>query len=361
MKFTRRTLLRTIAASTAAAALPNHAAASPNPTAAARRFPYVPIDVFTSQRLAGNQLVVFTDARGLTDSDMLALARETTLQETTFVFPRDPATERRDGIKVRIFSPEGELPFAGHPTLGTAAVLRAQNPVGAPPSVSEGGSSSTPTSTPTLPSTIVLDLKAGKIPVTFRDAGAPPSTSEGGSSTAPFGEMTQLDPIFGKTHDRTQVAPLLGLHPDDLDPDLPIETVSTGLPFVIVPIRTLQALQSLRLDFDKNDAYLKTAGDNAVDFHYITRDTGDPTVRLRARNIDRIGEDPATGSASGCTAAWMLKYGVTKPDEQVLIRQGIEAHRPSELFVRASKTADQIHTVRVGGYSIKVMEGTLLL
>src|ERR1700727_162356 len=161
MKFTRRTLLRTIAASTAAAALPNHAAATPTPTAAARRFPYVQIDVFTSQRLAGNQLVVFTDARGLTDSDMLALARETTLQETTFVFPRDPATERRDGIKVRIFSPEGELPFAGHPTLGTAAVLRM---AGAPPSVSQDGSSSTPTSTPTLPSTIVLDLKAGKIP-----------------------------------------------------------------------------------------------------------------------------------------------------------------------------------------------------
>ena len=100
---------------------------------------------------------------------------------------------------------------------------------------------------------------------------------------------------------------------------------------------------------------------NAIDFHYITRDTGDPKVRLRARNIDRIGEDPATGSASGCTAAWMLLHGVTKPDEQVLIRQGIEANRPSDIFVRASKTADKIHTVRVGGYSIKVMEGTLLL
>jgi len=332
MKLTRRTLIRGIAVSTAAGALPNYSAAS----TAGRRFPYVQIDVFTSQRLAGNQLVVFTDARGLTDSDMLALARETTLQETTFVFPRDPATERRDGIKVRIFSPEGELPFAGHPTLGSAAVLRTE---GASPSVSQDGSS-----------TLIIDLKAGKIPVAFRD-----------DATGAFGEMTQLDPIFGKTHDRTQVAQLIGLHPDDLEPDLPIQTISTGLPFVIVPIRTLQALQSLRLDFDKNDAYLKAAGENAVDFHYITRDTGDPKVRLRARNIDRIGEDPATGSASGCTAAWMLKYGVTQPDEQVLIRQGIEAHRPSEIFVRASKTADHIHTVRVGGYSVKVMEGTLLL
>jgi trans-2,3-dihydro-3-hydroxyanthranilate isomerase len=353
MKFSRRTLISGIAASTAIGALPNHTAASHNSALADRRFPYVQIDVFTSQRLAGNQLVVFTDARGLTDAEMLALARETTLQETTFVFPRDTATERRDGIKVRIFSPTGELPFAGHPTLGTAAVLRMQSQhPGAPPSFSEGGSS-----------TVILDLKAGKIPVAFRD-----------DATGAFGEMTQLNPVFGKTHDRTQVAQLIGLHPDDLDPDLPIQTVSTGLPFAIVLIRTLKALQSLHPDFDKIEAYLSGAppspseggsstgvGENAVDFHYITRETGDPKVRLRARNIDRIGEDPATGSASGCTAAWMVLHGVTKPDEQVLIRQGIEAHRPSDLFVRASKTADRIHSVRVGGYSVKVMEGTLLL
>jgi trans-2,3-dihydro-3-hydroxyanthranilate isomerase len=328
MKLSRRTLIRSIAATTAATALPNHAAAEP--TTSDRRFPYTQIDVFTSQRLAGNQLVVFTDARGLTDDEMLALARETTLQETTFVFPRDAATERRDGIHVRIFSPEGELPFAGHPTLGTASVIRLQDP--------------------SHPSTVLIDLKAGKIPVTFRD-----------DATGAFGEMTQLDPIFGKTHDRTQVAQVIGLHPDDIDLDLPIQTISTGLPFVIVPIRTLTALQNLHLDFDKIEAYLHAAGDNAIDFHYITRDTGDPKVRLRARNIDRIGEDPATGSANGCTAAWMVKYNVAKPDEQVLIRQGIEAHRPSELYVRASQSADRIHTVRVGGYAIKVMEGTVLL
>jgi trans-2,3-dihydro-3-hydroxyanthranilate isomerase len=327
MNITRRTLIRGVAASTAAAALPNSAVPSP---AADRRFPYVQIDVFTSQRLAGNQLVVFTDAFNLTDTEMLALARETALQETTFVFPRDAATERRDGIKVRIFSPEGELPFAGHPTLGTASVLRLQDP--------------------SHPSTVILDLKAGKIPVAFRD-----------DATGSFGEMTQLDPVFGKTHDRTQVAPLIGLHPDDLDADLPIQTVSTGLPFVIVPIRTLKALRSLHIDFDKTEAYLKAAGEYAVDFHYITRDSGDPKVRLRARNIDRIGEDPATGSASGCTAAWTVLHGVTKPDEQVLIRQGIEANRPSEIYVRASQTADKIHTVRVGGYAVKIMEGTLLL
>lgn len=330
MKFSRRTLMRGIAASAAGGVLIKHGEASATPGAVNRRFPYVQIDVFTSQRLEGNQLVVFTDARGLNDAEMLGLARETNLQETTFVFPRDAATERQEGIKVRIFSPGGEMPFAGHPTLGTSSVLRMQNP--------------------SNPSTILLDLKAGKIPVVFRD-----------DARGAFGEMTQLDPVFGKIHDRNNVAQVIGLRPDDLDPNLPIQTVSTGLAFVVVPLRTLQALQSLHLDFDRNDAYLQTARENALDFHYVTRDTKDPKVRLRARNIDRLGEDPATGSASGCTAAWMVKYGMAKPDELVLIRQGIEASRPSEIFVRASKDGDRLTNVRVGGYAVKVMQGELIL
>ena len=231
---------------------------------------------------------------------------------------------------MRIFTPAEELPFAGHPTLGTSNVLRMQDP--------------------SHPPTILLDLKAGKIPVVFRD-----------DARGAFGEMTQLDPVFGKIHDRHKVAEVIGLRPGDLEPDLPVQTVSTGLAFVVVPIRKLKALQSLRLDFDRNDAYLKTAGENALDFHYVTRDTGDPQVRLRQRNIDRLGEDPATGSASGCAAAWMVKYGVAKSDELVLIRQGIEANRPSEIFVRASKDGDRPTDVRVGGYAMKVMEGVLIL
>ncbi len=330
MNFSRRAIIRGMAASTASGTLIKYAAASDTPAAAARRFAYVQMDVFTSQRLEGNQLVVFTDARGLSDADMLALARETNLQETTFVFPRDAATDRREGVKVRIFYPAGELPFAGHPTLGTANVLRMQDP--------------------SRPSSVLLDLKAGKVPVAFRD-----------DAQGAFGEMTQLDPVFGKTHDRTQVAQGIGLHPEDLDPDLPIQTVSTGLGFVVVPLRTLKALQSLHPDFDKNDAYLRAAGENALDFHYVTRDTGDPKVCLRARNIDRFGEDPATGSASGCTAAWMVKYGVIKPEELALIRQGIEANRPSEIFVRTSKEGERVHSVRVGGYAVKVMEGVAIL
>lgn len=319
-----------MAASAGGGVLGRYAEGANLPAVPGRRFGYVQMDVFTSQRLEGNQLIVFTDARGLSDREMQGLAHETNLQETTFVIPRDVETERREGVKVRIFSPGEELPFAGHPSLGTANVLRMQNA--------------------SHPSTVVLDLKAGKIPLAFRD-------DERGA----FGEMTQLDPVFGKTHDRNQVAPLIGLRADDLDPELPIQTVSTGLGFVVVPIRTLKALQSLHLDFDRNDAYMKAAGENALDFHYVTRDTGDRAVRLRARSIDRYGEDPATGSASGCTAAWMVKYGISKPDELVLLRQGIEANRPSEIFVRASKDGERVHNVRVGGYAVKVMEGVAIL
>jgi trans-2,3-dihydro-3-hydroxyanthranilate isomerase len=329
MKFSRRRLIR-IAASAAGMALVERDEAFGATAAPGRRFPYVQIDVFASRRLEGNPLVVFTDARGLTDAEMQGLARETGLQETTFVCPQDAATERRDGVKVRIFNPAAEMPFAGHPTLGTSSVLRMQDP--------------------RHPSTVLLQLKAGKFSVVFRD-----------DSRGAFGEMTQLDPIFGKTHDPAEVARVIGLGAEDLDTTLPIQTVSTGLAFIVVPIRTLKALQSLHLDFDRNDAYLQTAGDGAVDFHYVTRDSGDAGVRLRARNIDRFGEDAATGSASGCVSAWMVKYGVAKPDEQVLLRQGIEAGRPSEIFVRASRDEDRVHGVRVGGYSVKVMEGVAIL
>ena len=159
-----------------------------------RKFPFVTIDVFSSRVLAGNPVAVFTDARGLSDAEMQAIARETRLSETTFIIPRDEATERADGIKVRIFTVAEELPFAGHPTLGTAAVIaNARN-------VDE----------------VVLDLKVGKIPLTFK------STPDGR-----FGEMTQRDPEFGKIHDANAIAnpiefrstdiELIGAHSDRFD------------------------------------------------------------------------------------------------------------------------------------------------
>src|SRR5580658_4662886 len=152
--------------------------------AAGRRYSFVQWDVFTSEKLKGNPLAVFTDARGLEDADMAAIARETHLSETTFIFPREAAIERERGVLVRIFTPREELPFAGHPTLGTAMALRASRL----PNAAE----------------IALELKIGKIPVAFR------TESDG----KVFGEMRQKDAEFGEKHPRDVVASLVGLKLD---------------------------------------------------------------------------------------------------------------------------------------------------
>lgn len=326
MAHTRRGFLQLLAAS---AALSRTAAAER--LSGGRRYPFVQIDVFTTHRLHGNPLIVFPDARGLSDGEMQDLARETNLQETTFVFPRDPAIEHKQGIKVRIFIPNAEIPFGGHPTLGTAMVLRNRMPKAA--------------------DEIVLDLQVGKIPVSFR------ADDQG----HPFGEMHQVDPVFGPTHDRATVASLLGLKPTDLVADWPIQTISTGLHFAIVPIKDLHTLQTLNPDLHKLRDYLDHHGPAYCDFYFVTRDTHDPALGLRARALSLDGEDPATGSAAGCTAAWLVRNAIAKPGEPTRILQGAEIHRPSDLFVRADKTGDKIVNVRVGGNAIEIAEGQVAL
>ncbi len=290
-----------------------------------RKFPFVTVDVFSSRALAGNPVAVFTDARGLSDAEMQAIALETRLSETTFIIPRDEATERADGIKVRIFTIAEELQFAGHPTLGTASVIaNARN-------VDE----------------VALDLKVGKIPLTFKAA-----------PDGRFGEMTQRDPEFGKIHDANEVAKATDLSVDQLDLSAPIQTVSTGFAFAIVPLRSLATLERLQLDLRKAYAYL--ANTDARQFYFVVRD-GDREPDLRARMLFYGGEDPATGSAAGCTAAWMVRHGLAKPDQEVVIAQGIEMGRPSDIFVRASLEDTRVHNVRVGGYCAEVMRGELTL
>ncbi len=342
MKRDRRSFLQTVGASGIAAAFVNagNATEGRGSKESFRRFHSVQIDVFTSRRLQGNPLSVFTDARGLSDAEMQDLARETNLQETTFVFPQDTATEREHGVKVRIFVPEEEISFGGHPTLGTAMVLRnlrlARNKPGAPE--------------PENVSEITLDLKVGKVPVSFREV----------SPGSVFGEMRQVPPVFGPVHDRNTVAALLDLKPSDIADEWPIQTISTGLPFAVVPFKQLSTLQSLRLDLRKVGAYLERQGHN-TGFYYVTRDTRDSGVGLRARSIYANGEDPATGSAAGCTAAWMVRYGIAKPEQTVHIQQGVEMKRPSQLFVRASREGEKVTNVRVGGHAVEIMEGEVSL
>ena len=291
------------------------------------RLSFVQLDVFACQRFAGNPLAVFFDGRGLTDSDMQAIAREMNLSETTFILPRDAIVEKERGIRVRIFTVQEELPFAGHPTLGTAFALRGA----------------------THAQEIKLDLNAGQVPVRFEEISGQPV----------FGEMTQLDPRFGAQHDPEAVVRAAGLRDGDIDLSLPIETVSTGVPFTIVPLRGLEVIQNLRVDLHGSAAYLEQSGGKF--FYFVTRETSDPTARLHARMMFYNGEDPATGSAAGCAAAWMVAHGVASSDERVLIEQGIEMQRPSHIFVRASQRDNRVVNVRVGGNAVEVLRGELSL
>ena len=284
-------------------------------------------DVFSSTPLEGNSLAVFSDARGLTDPEMQALAKEMNLSETTFIFPRDAATERERGVRVRIFTVQEELPFAGHPTLGTAFALRA-------------GSTN---------KTIVLDLNVGKVPVEFEDPPGQPT----------FAEMTQVDPVFGIQHEREAVARAVGLSIDDFDSSLPIETISTGMPFTITPLKSLALIQRLRVDLQRAEEYLEKTGGKFL--YFVTRETVDSAARLHARMLFYNGEDPATGSAAGCAAAWMVAHGVAEPDHRVRIEQGIEMHRPSRIFVRASRRDNRVVNVRVGGNAIEVIRAEVFL
>ncbi len=293
-----------------------------------RRFPFIKVDVFSSRALEGNQLAVFPDARGLRDAEMQALAREMNLSETTFVLPRPRTVESKRGVKVRIFTVGEELPFAGHPTLGTAFVLRK-------PSQRE----------------VVLDLKVGRIPVRFEELNG-----------ELFGEMQQRDPVMGSFHDKRAVALAADLALEAIDPDLPIQTVSTGVPFAIVPLRSLAVIRDFNPSWKRMAEYLKST--DAQFLYFVTRETVDPKARLHARMIFYNGEDPATGSAAGCCAAWMVAQGVAGSDERVLIEQGLEIRRPSRIFVRALRgdnTGNGIVNVRVGGNVMQVMRGEVLL
>ncbi len=292
-----------------------------------RRFSMAQWDVFSSKPLEGNSLAVFFDGRGLSDADMQAIAKEMNLSETTFILPRDAALERERGVRVRIFTVQEELPFAGHPTLGTAFALRGE----------------------TGAEKIVLELKVGKVPVHF----------EGRAGEPVFGEMTQVDPTFGTVHDREAVACATGLKPEDFDDSLPIQTVSTGVAFTVAPLKSLAIIQNLQINLAGAAEYLaKSAGKF---FYFVTRETVDPQARLHARMLFYNGEDPATGSAAGCTAAWMVAHGVAQPDERVLIEQGVEMNRPSRIFVRASRSDNRVVNVRVGGNSVEIMRGELFL
>ena len=296
-------------------------------------YEFIQLDVFTRTPLTGNPLAIFTDARGLSDQQMQALAREMNLSETTFVLPREAQVEAQEGKRVRIFTVEEELPFAGHPTLGTALYLHST-------AASSGDE-------------IVLDLNVGKIGVRFSTCSNHRSNRVAGDV---FGEMRQRDPEFGPTLPPDKVASVLGS--EEIAAELPSQIVSTGLPFAIVPIRDSKALANLKPDLVKAGALLEGTG---ARFCYFISPERQGRLEVRARMFFYGGEDPATGSAAGCAVSWMVRHGVAKSDEQILIHQGVEARRPSEIFVRATREGEKVTNVRVGGYAVEVLRGTVSL
>ncbi len=308
---------------------------SPDPPATAHvAFDYAHVDVFAEQPLEGNQLGIFADARGLSDVEMQSLARETNLSETTFILPRPAEQESRQGVRVRIFTTVEELPFAGHPTLGTASWLYWNHPV------LRGAES------------ITLDLNVGPITVRF----TPPQKGQHGV----FATMRQNDPIFGEVQDRTAAAEAFGLSVGDLDPELPVQTVSTGNPFCIVPLRSLDVAQRLVVpQTAKLKSYLAQHGARFA--YFITRAAVEGGAAWHARMQFYNGEDPATGSAAGPAIAYLVRHGLASSGEQVVIEQGIEIRRPSRLYVSAQLLDGKVSEVFVGGRTIPVATGRFFL
>jgi trans-2,3-dihydro-3-hydroxyanthranilate isomerase len=276
---------------------------------------------------------------------MQAIARETNLSETTFVERRSADIERQEGVRVRIFTTDEELPFAGHPTLGTASLLRAI----APECV--------------IDNTVTLALNVGPVRVRFEPqvAGAPEWPVRG--------EMTQRDPEFGAILDPSEVAALAGLSVEDFDPAHPIRVSSTGTAFAIVPLRSAEALARLRVRQDEATAYLRVKG--ARWFYVLGPESSSPEGEFpqwRARMQFNGGEDPATGSAAGCAISYLVFSGAVVPDQTIHVRQGVEMLRPSDLFLSAGLRDGnsvaherEVTNVRVGGSTILVAKGQLFL
>ena len=280
------------------------------------------VDVFAEEKYAGNQLAIVRGGAGLPDERLQKIALEMNYSETAFVLS-EKATE--GGYDVRIFTPGDEVPFAGHPTLGTAYVI--QHEILASPV-----------------DRITLKLKAGDIPVTL-------------------GEvlwMRQLPPTFGAILDSALLARTLNLETADLDHHHPVQEVSTGLPALIVPLRDLDALRRCKVDWER---YTEVAGTGKNLYVFCPEShhngPGDLSARMFANDLG-VPEDPATGSAAGCLAAYLLEHGYLGTDSvDVRVEQGYEIDRPSLLYLHTARDGDEMR-VDVGGKVQMVAKGQLV-
>lgn len=307
--------------------VPDNYSMATSPGKTVQPLDYKIVDVFTETALAGNGLAVVFDTIGLPTERMQAIAREFNLSETTFVQRRTLETEKKEGVRVRIFTTQEELPFAGHPTLGTASVLKLSVP-----ETLQGD-------------TITLALNVGAVPVRFADDSL-------------FGEMTQRDPEFGAELERESVARLTGLSIEDLHPASPPQISSTGTAFAIVPLRSSGPLARLRVDQEPATKYLREHGGR---WFYVLGPTGGTSPDWRARMQFYGGEDPATGSAAGCAISYLVRHGLVAPKRKIHVQQGVEIGRRSDLFLSADLVSNKVTDIRVGGSTVLVAKGQLFL
>jgi trans-2,3-dihydro-3-hydroxyanthranilate isomerase len=286
------------------------------------------VDVFAESKYAGNQLAVFCGAgvAELGDREMLQIAREINYSETTFIRSNQP---QNGGYNVRIFTPKKELPFAGHPTLGTAFVLQ-QEIINQP--VEQ----------------VILNLAIGQIPVTFNYH----------NKAADILWMRQKSPTFGQVLSAETLASVLNLEASEIDAKFPIQEVSTGVPFIIVPLKTLASLKKSQVNLDKYFELIETT--EAKEILIFCPETynkiNDLSVRVFAHSLG-IPEDPATGSANGCLAGYLVEYSYFGNDSiDVKVEQGYEIDRPSLLLLQSQKKDGQIE-VLVGGKVVIIAKG----
>jgi len=303
-----------------------------------RPYRYHRIDVFTERPFSGNPLAVFPTAQGLDTDTMQAIAREMNLSETTFVLPPQ---RKGPAARLRIFTIDRELPMAGHPVVGTAYALAV---------------------------TRALELRAGRNQVSFElGAGVLPVVIDVDGEVPTTVFMTQNAPQLGCTvTDGNALAAALSLAPDQLGLDtLPARVVDTGIPWFLIPVRDQRALRQVRADARACSALAAQVGTDL--FHAFTQDTGDPGCAVRTRHVwwgtVTPGEDPVTGSAIGCIAAYLVDAGVllAAPEAELLIEQGHEVGRPGQVTARVLTSGGKVTRVQVGGRAVHVGNGELWL
>ncbi|MFX0197939.1 MAG: PhzF family phenazine biosynthesis protein [Candidatus Hodarchaeota archaeon] len=279
-------------------------------------------DVFGEKRYSGNQLATFLKASCLSDTEMQQIAREINFSETTFILSD---YQKNGGYDVRIFNPGEEFKFAGHPTLGTAFIIR-KNIIKKPVKK------------------VILNLKVGQVPVRFADDGTL--------------WMKQVQPTFGDTLRPNRISSVLNINKDDIDSRWPIEEVSTGIPHIIVPLKTMDALKRVNIVNEKYNKLIEKTWAKFILTFSPNGYTENQHLDVRVFPIYLgISEDPATGSGNGCLAAYLVKNRYFESEEiKIITGQGYEIGSPSSLFLMASKN-DDIFRIEVGGRVIPIAEG----